>query len=147
MRCIEFTLNGVRRAIAGGEHVHSIDSRLYFFPPTGKGSFTVAGYVTSAASLRDRIYWTDGDLKVGDELHVRVIDSDAADPAASSPEFGESLTPRGSQQICLFCGKSNNEPIFFMTAKNGAAICGGCIAQAGETMKTLDGLPNDHRPL
>jgi len=136
MQCVEFTLNGVRVAVAGGAGTRSIENRIYFFPPSGRGSFSVAGYADPNPSLSQRIFWAGGDLRLGDVLRVRVVESEEADSGEIQTQWGESFSPDGSNQTCLFCGKAKDEAAFFMVAKAGA-ICGECITSAAEDMKRL----------
>jgi hypothetical protein len=134
MQCLEFTLNGRRVAVAGGKRTRSIESRLHFFPAKGLGSFTVAGYVDPNPSLSEHVFWAHGELKLGDELQVRVLDSNTPDTGEVLDQWGEGFASEGLEQTCLFCSKPRSEATYFMVAKAGA-ICGECIAVASEAMK------------
>jgi hypothetical protein len=139
MQCLEFSFNGQRIAVAGGESTRSIEARVHFFPPHGRGSFTVSGYADPGPSLSEQVSWTDGELKLGDELHVRVVESNAADRGEVLAQWGESASHGSLEQTCLFCGKRKSEAQYFMVAKAGA-ICGECISGASEAMKSLTGV-------
>lgn len=137
MKCVELTFNGKQLSIAGGKQVRSIDHRLYFFPPTATGSFTVAGYADGEPDGLDRLFWTHGDLRVGDELLVRVVEADKPDAGSLTPDWHETPHPETEgRPTCTFCGKTNEQPQFFMTAKTGA-ICGECVERAAKFMNTL----------
>jgi len=65
----------------------------------------VAGYADPHSTLSQRIFWADGDLKLGDEVVVRVVESESADSGEVQNEWGEDVSLEFSLQTCLFCGK------------------------------------------
>jgi hypothetical protein len=139
---VELTVNGKRSVVAGGLAIRSIDSRLFFFPPTGKGSIGIAGYSNSGSNPPERLYWTGADLQLGDEIRLRIVESDAADAGAKVDDLPEEAhTPEEPldadvEKSCLFCQKTNREPDFFMSS-NAGSICGECIRRGVEFMEAI----------
>ena len=137
MQCLEFLLNGKRLVMAGGLHARSVDSRFYYFPRTGRGSFTVAGYADPLSTLSQRIFWADGELKPGDEVVIKVVESESADSGEVKNEWGADVSPEFSSQTCLFCGKEKTQVRHLIVA-NAGAICDGCVTSAAEGIEFLE---------
>jgi len=84
MRCIEITKNGQRLAIAGSEFAPLLDAGCHFDTVLGVGKFHVAGLLKPEPDKSELAIWADGDLKVGDELILRVVES-------ASPDSGRAI--------------------------------------------------------
>jgi hypothetical protein len=137
MRCLEFLLNGKRLVMAGGPRTRSVDSLFYYFPRNGRGSFTVAGYADPLSTLSQRIFWADGDLKLGDEVVIKVVESENADSGQVKNEWGAEVSPEFSSQTCLFCGKEKTQ-VRHLIVGNAGAICDGCVTSAADGIDLLE---------
>lgn len=92
MICFEVFINGEKRCVAGVGEFGVLNANIVWYnrlamegavvDSTHNGEFIVTGFEDSSALQGEHVKWLGDlvELKSGDELLVRVIESDSADP-------------------------------------------------------------------
>ena len=93
--CFEVRINGGPPTIMGQADISVLSACLTFVSARSELEFRAGGLVSNGPHNNEHIEWLQQDLKVGDEVSIRIVDSDSAsvpvgrqrqDPAASERE-------------------------------------------------------------
>jgi hypothetical protein len=137
MRCFEITKNGQCLAVAGSEAAPILDAGCHFDTVLGVGRFHVAGLLKPKQDTSELVIWADGDLKVGDELILRVVESEAPDRGRTDAVYGKGAAPDDAKLSCSFCGKSKAEAKH-LVAGPAVCICDDCVRESQDIISKLD---------
>jgi hypothetical protein len=117
--CLEVTINGEQRVIAGIESAEMISARVAVYPELKESWITVDGEVVPDGQPSADAHWIAAALSVGDAVVIRIVEADS--PAA--PKLGRadpSVIPVPTDQIpyvCSFCGKGPHDTEGMITAR------------------------------
>src|SRR5262245_37407472 len=93
--CFEVRINGGPLTITGQADISVLSACLTFVSARSELEFRAGGLVSNAPHDNEHIDWLRQDLKIGDEVSIRIVDSDSVsvplrrerqDPAASERE-------------------------------------------------------------
>src|SRR5262245_2957364 len=129
MRCIEITKNGQRLAIAGSDVAPVLDAGCHFDTVLGTGNFHVAGLLKPKPDKSELSIWAEGELKVGDELVLRVVESTHPDSGRTDAVFGKGAAPDDAKLSCSFCLRPKAEAKH-LVAGPGVCICDKCLRES-----------------
>ena len=131
--CVSVTLNGVPQTIAGAPSAQSIEASVGVYPELKEAWLRVVGETDQGDQPSAYAHWAGAQLKVGDVVEFRLIDSSQP----SAPRLGrEDPSVEASESIpfiCGFCGKPARE-VEGMTAGTRAMICHGCVRTLHEML-------------
>jgi ClpX C4-type zinc finger protein len=133
MKCFEITLNG-NTVVAGGSDVGFIRGML-FLTGSGRGRVVFRAHVPKGPDRSEDGEWLSERFGEGDELRVRVVESDCPDPWHLQSLHGEGVDPESPLLACSFCRRKSEE-VERLIAGGDANICGECVA---ECVRTLSG--------
>lgn len=137
MICLEISVNGQRRVVAGAASAEVINATVSLYPQLAEGWLEVAGSVVGEQQPVADARWLAAALAAGDVVQVRMVESEqAADPALSRTD----PTARASDQIplvCAFCDKTQAQ-VDGMIASRKAVICPECIAYLHDIISADD---------
>jgi hypothetical protein len=130
--CLQVSVNGERRAVAGVPDAERIEASVAIYPTLGQTWLKVSGEVIPDSQAPADADWIATTLSSGDVVEVRLIECDAptapilgrTDPAAAATD--------AIPFVCAFCGKSHLE-VEGMVASRRAMICRGCIRYLYDT--------------
>ena len=134
MICLEISVNGQRRIVAGDAAAEVINATVSLYPDLNEGWLEIAGSVVTEQQppIADAL-WLAAALSAGDVVQVRLVESEQAEAATLSRT---DPTARASDRIplvCAFCDKSQEE-VAGMVASRKAMICPQCIAYLHDIM-------------
>ena len=126
MICIEVTINGERRTVAGTALAQTISAEICTYPELQQSWLHVNGEVVPVDQPGADADWLTAQLSVGDHVEIRVIESDSpalptltrADPTAAASDT--------IPCVCAFCGKDAAQTPGMMASRK-AMICHDCI--------------------
>jgi hypothetical protein len=107
MRCLEIEINGQRACVAGVGALGAVSAMVTWvrFEPEGmeepapvpSGSNLLS--ITGITEGLDSVHWLEVPtrLSVGDEVTIRVVDAEDADPWTVTPQLPESLADDTSE--------------------------------------------------
>ena len=137
MICLEVSVNGQRRVVAGAAAAEVINATVSLYPDLAEGWLEIAGSVVGEGQPVADARWLAAALAAGDVVAVRLVESEQATaPALSRTD----PTARASDQIplvCAFCDKTQAE-ISGMVASRKAVICPECIAYLHDIISADD---------
>jgi hypothetical protein len=135
--CLEISVNGQRRVLAGAAAAEVINATVSLYPGLAEGWLEIAGSVIVDQQPVADARWLAAALAAGDVVEVRLVESEqAADPALSRTD----PTARASDQIplvCAFCDKTQAE-VPGMVASRKALICPQCVAYLHDIISADD---------
>ncbi len=133
MICLEISVNGQRRIVAGDAAAEVINATVSLYPDLNEGWLEIAGSVVNQQQPIADALWLAAALSAGDVVQVRLVESEQAEAATLSRT---DPTARASDRIplvCAFCDKSQEE-VAGMVASRKAMICPQCIAYLHDIM-------------
>jgi hypothetical protein len=131
--CLEISVNGQRRIVAGDAAAEVINATVSLYPDLNEGWLEIAGSVVNQQQPIADALWLAAALSAGDVVQVRLVESEQAEAATLSRT---DPTARASDRIplvCAFCDKSQEE-VAGMVASRKAMICPQCIAYLHDIM-------------
>jgi len=130
MVCFEITINGKKRIVAGASEIKafkaavSTDSRIDYV------HFCVDGFIGTPRDGQ-HLEWINEQMKTGDRLEIRLIESEAPDLPRSKERIGREAKKGESVAhndiICSFCGKGSEEVRQLIAGGPWVHICDECI--------------------
>jgi hypothetical protein len=135
--CLEISVNGQRRIVAGDAAAEVINATVSLYPDLNEGWLEIAGSVVNPQQPVADALWLAAALSAGDVVQVRLVESEQAESATLSRT---DPTARASDRIplvCAFCDKSQEE-VAGMVASRKAMICPQCIAYLHDIMTADD---------
>lgn len=139
MRCLEVSINGDVRSVAGVAGADSIEARVSTYPKIGESHLVVTGSVDVEGQPNAEATWLSVPVRFGDEIGFRLVD--AASP--TTPTLGRFNPSSGASDglpiYCAFCGKSNEQIAGGMLASERAFICRACVRTLHEVVVSEEG--------
>jgi len=127
MICLEIEVNGTARVVAGSATAESVTASVGVFPGIEESWLRVTGDVFPDNEPVADAQWLGQQLKVGDTVIVRVVDSGSPTPPATLTRTDPSVTTTDSVPlVCAFCGKSHEETQKLLVSAK-AVICDECV--------------------
>ncbi len=126
MLCFEVWLNGKKKLLAGYKDVSELGLSIETLEKEAFLEVTAGIWKTN--SPPDYLFWDGVDFKIGDEIIIKLLDSNKPDPPtriSQDPEDAEEPKSR-REMLCSSCKKS------FRDAKKmikmpGVILCNKCI--------------------
>jgi hypothetical protein len=125
--CLEVMVNGETRFIAGASTAQTLTAELCTYPELQQQAWL---HVSAEVAPDDQppadADWPTTQLSVGDQVQIRVIESDS--PTPPNVRRIEPTAPATDDIpfVCAFCGKTHLETQG-MVASRKAMICRDCI--------------------
>ena len=130
MLCLEVTINGEQRVLAGVAMAETLNASVTVHPGFNQAWIKVDGEIAPDGQPNADAHWLTSSAAVGDVVQIRLIESD--DP--TTPTLGRidlEVAPVPTDAIpfvCAFCGKEPKD-VEGMLASRKAMICRGCLRE------------------
>ncbi len=138
MLCLEVSVNGEKKTLAGTADAETVNAAIRIFPGLGQADVHVTGDIVPEDQPGAEATWLLTALKRGDEVTVRLVESDNPSP----PLLGRTDPGAGATdsipRTCAFCSKPHTE-VDAMIASTNAHICHGCVRVLYEMVTDADG--------
>jgi hypothetical protein len=132
MQCFDVSINGKHVCRAGTPHGHNLSVDVLWSDHWQMPFVTVSGNL-GAYGEGERLEWGTQQLKVGDEVIVRVTEAEVADEPLKRQklDYSEEIKRRLSEDAelppyCSFCGKALDE-VGAMISGPKVFICDECV--------------------
>jgi ClpX C4-type zinc finger len=126
--CLEVTINGEQRVLAGVATAETISASVTVHPGFNQAWITVDGEVAPEGQPNADAHWLTGSAALGDVVQIRLVESNAP----TAPRLGRiDLSVKARDDIpfvCAFCGKEPKD-VQGMLASRKAMICRGCLRE------------------
>lgn len=132
MKCFEVTVNNQDPVVVGDASAALVQGSL-FLATKGKGGVVFSSYVESEPNKAENREWIGAVLDVGDEIRIRLVDSEFPDPPQSSSLHGEAVEPSSHLLACSMCRRKRNQVKRLLAAGN-VSICDECVARCVESL-------------
>ena len=137
MICLEISVNGQRRIVAGDAAAEVINATVSLYPDLNEGWLEIAGSVVTPQQPTADALWLAAALSAGDVVAVRLVESEQAEAATLSRTDPSARATDRIPLVCAFCEKSQQE-VAGMVASRKAMICPQCIAYLHDIMTADD---------
>jgi hypothetical protein len=126
MLCLEVSVNGEKKVVAGVVDAEALNAAIRVFPGLGVADVHVTGDVVPDDQPPAEATWFHADLARGDEVTVRLVESENPSPAKLGRTDPGSVATDSVPIICAFCGNPSTE-VDAMIASTRALICHSCV--------------------
>lgn len=126
MLCLEVSVNGERKTLAGVADAETLSAAIRSYPGLGESNVLVTGEVLPTGQPTAEAKWFSCPLKVGDEVSVRLVDSNDPSPVQLGRVNPTNVATDSVPIICAFCGKPHTD-VEAMIASTRAFICRACV--------------------
>lgn len=137
MICLEISVNGQRRVVAGDAAAEVINATVSLYPDLKEGWLEIAGSVVTEQQPLADARWLAAALSAGDVVEVRLVESEQAEAATLSRTAPSARATDRIPLVCAFCDKSHEE-VTGMVASRKAVICPECIAYLHDIISADD---------
>lgn len=137
MLCLEVSVNGEKKVLAGVIDAEALSAAIRILPGLGVAVVHVTGDVVPDDQPPAEATWFHADLARGDEVTVRLVESENPSPARLGRTDPGSGATDAVPMICAFCGKPGTE-VDAMIASTRALICHGCVKYLHELVTEID---------
>ena len=130
MLCLEVTINGEQRVLAGVAMAETLSASVTVHPGFDQAWIKVDGEISPEGQPNADAHWLSSSAALGDVVQIRLVESN--DPTA--PSLGRvdlAITPVPTDAIpfvCAFCGREPKD-VDRMLASRKAMICRGCVRE------------------
>lgn len=126
MLCFEIQLNGKKKLLAGYEDLSELGLSIETLKE--KAYLEVNAGIYKETSSPDYLFWEGVDFQIGDELTIKLLDSDNPDlPTRISHDYNDDKEPRAQRQmLCSSCKQPFKERDK-MIKMPGVILCNECI--------------------
>jgi hypothetical protein len=131
--CLEITVNGERRLLAGAASAKLINASVSLYPGLREGWLEVTGSVAPADQPAAEARWMAAALSAGDVVQVGLIESELPAAPALSRTDPTALASDGIARVCAFCERTSEQAIG-MVASRKAMICPECVGYLHEML-------------
>jgi hypothetical protein len=132
----EVWINGNKEYTVGSSEAEEFGVYLSIHPElqTDYASIEASGYIPSESKFSDEIKWGAKNIKQGDDIEIKVVESDNPDvPSRTQQHVG--LVPESNHgMLCSNCGKSHMDIQNFVRAQR-ITLCDECIYAIIEAVK------------
>jgi hypothetical protein len=142
--CLEVTINGEQRILAGDAMAQTLSASITVHPGFNQAWIKVNGEIAPDGQPNADAQWLASSASLGDVVQIRLVESN--DPTL--PSLGRidlEATPAPTDAIpfvCAFCGKEPKD-VEGMLASRKAMICRGCLREfhaiASDDEDTVEG--------
>lgn len=126
MLCFEVQLNGEKKILAGYKGVSELG--LSVETQEDEAFLEVNAGIWKTDSPADYLFWDGVDFKIGDEITIKLLDSNKPDPPTLiSQDPANEEEPRNQRQmLCSSCKKSFRD-VDKIIKMPGVILCNECI--------------------
>ena len=128
MLCYEIWLNGERLFVAGHKDAITLEARVLFHRKHTEQFLGVSSIVGLEGQRPKDFEWDTPLLGIGDEVRIKLVESDSPIPPQHELPFGVRLPPPWGDNDagCSFCGGSAAERKMLFDGPS-VRICDACI--------------------
>jgi hypothetical protein len=128
--CIEVTINGEQRVLAGVALAQTLNASVTVHPGFNQAWIKVDGEIAPEGQPNADAHWLTSSASVGDVVQIRLIESDEpTTPSLGRTDLEAKPAPTdGIPFVCGFCGKEPKD-VDGMLAGRNAMICHGCLRE------------------
>jgi hypothetical protein len=128
MLAFEVWINGKKEYTVGFKDADEFGVYISSHPELQDDSASIeaSGYALSGAEFPDEINWGSKSIKVGDEVVVKLVESENPDEPMRTKHGIGLTTGCNHAMLCSICGKSDGE-IKSMIRANKIAVCNECL--------------------
>ena len=138
MICFEVRINGIQKYIVGSDEAEEFTACVYAAPKLKPPhvAIDISGFIANVKEHPHELRWDDINLKVGDEINVKIIESDIPDkPKKTLYEHGvDNSDEQAHSMLCSCCGKSQSETNRILRSSN-VTLCEECVVSFTEILK------------
>jgi hypothetical protein len=135
--CIQVSVNGEARVVAGDHAAELINATVSLYPRLQEGWLEVAGSVAWEDQPAADCSWLAAALAAGDVVEVRLVDSEAPVAPRLSRTDPTARATDSIPLVCAFCDKTP-EQVAGMVASRKAMICPECIGYLHDIISAED---------
>lgn len=130
MICLEVTINGAQRVVAGVATADSVSASVTVHPGFNQAWVKVDGEIAPDGQPSADAHWLTSSAALGDVVQIRLIESnEPTAPVLGRIDLQASPVPTdGIPFVCAFCGKEPKD-VEGMLASRKAMICRGCLRE------------------
>ena len=132
MKCFEVVVNGGEPATVGASEGGLI-SGSFVLSPSGGAGLVFSVEVETGPAQSERREWASGPLDLGDEVTVRVIESEHPSEPLKRSVHGTAVDPEAPNLACSVCRRSR-EMVSQLLAVGPFSICGECVELCYESL-------------
>jgi hypothetical protein len=126
--CLEVTINGEQRVLAGAAMAQSVSASVSVHPGFDQAWIKVDGEIAPDGQPNIDAHWLTSSAAMGDVVQIRLVESGTpTDPSLSRIDLTAAHTD-GIPFVCAFCGKEPKD-VERMLASRKAMICRGCLRE------------------
>jgi hypothetical protein len=128
--CLEVTINGEQRVLAGVAMAETLSASVTAHPGFNQAWIKVDGEIAPEGQPNADAHWLTSSASVGDIVQIRLIESDSpTTPSLGRIDLEAKPAPTdGIPFVCGFCGKEPKD-VEGMLAGRKAMICRGCLRE------------------
>lgn len=129
MLCLEVRINGKKVAVVGHENMEVMRSTVVYHQSLSAPRFDSSITVRKDPKFVQDARWKDHLLEIGDEVCIRVIESDTPDSPDKIVSYGSPLNSMDDESIhCSFCGRNKHE-VDLILKHPAANVCDKCVQE------------------
>lgn len=130
MLCLEVTINGEQRVLAGVATAETVSASVSVHPGFDQAWIKVDGEIAPEGQPKADATWLTSSAAVGDVVQIRLVESnDPTTPSLGRVDLGVMPVPTDAIPfVCAFCGKEPKD-VEGMLASRKAMICHGCLRE------------------
>jgi hypothetical protein len=126
--CLEVTINGERRVMAGVATAETLSASVSVHPGFDQAWIKVDGEIAPEGQPKADAHWLTSGAALGDVVQIRLVESnDPTTPSLGRVDLGVTPAPTDAIPfVCAFCGREPKD-VEGMLASRKAMICHGCL--------------------
>ncbi len=132
MKCFEVSLNGGEPIVVGVDNAELLRGS-FVLASFGSGGVVFSANVNAGPARSETRQWLSSSLAVGDEVRVRVIESDQATQPMASTLHGTAVDPESPDLGCSACRRSKST-VNQLLAVGAFSICDECVELCYESL-------------
>jgi hypothetical protein len=143
--CLEVTINGERRVVAGAAMAETLSASVTVHPGFDHAWVIVDGAIAPEEQPTADANWLTTSAALGDLVQIRLVESnDPTTPRLGRADLETRPVPTDAIPfVCAFCGKEPKD-VEGMLASRKAMICHGCVREF-HAIATDEGAADDIR--
>jgi hypothetical protein len=131
--CLEVTINGGQRVLAGVAMAETLSASVTVHPGFNQAWIKVDGEIAPEGQPNADAHWLTSSAALGDVVQIRLVESnDPTTPRLGRVDLESTPVPADAIPfVCAFCGKEPKD-VEGMLASRKAMICHGCLREFHE---------------